>query len=137
MSDAMPTLTWETQAFPEARLATLVVDKPVAILSRLFGVWDADIDENHPNIPETTTYEGLFKHTEEVIVDQVSSLLARATDSINLFPGGEARTRAIKLARINAQQATLHYVQELWYHAACRDDPQADELLREWEPEKP
>jgi hypothetical protein len=137
MSDAMPTLTWETQAFPEARLATLVVDKPVAILSRLFGVWDVDIDENHPNILETTTYEGLFKHTQEVIVDQVSSLLARATDSINLFPGGEASTRAIELARIDAQQATLHYVEELWYHAACRDDPQADELLREWEPEKP
>jgi hypothetical protein len=137
MSDATPTLTWETQAFPEARLATLVVEKPVAILSRLFGVWDTDIEENYPGFPETTTYDGLFKHAQEIIVDQIASLLARATDSINLFPGGEARTRATELARIDAQQATLHCIQELWYHAACRDDPQADELLRNWEPEKP
>jgi hypothetical protein len=136
MSDTTPTLTWETQEFPEPRLATLVVEKPVTILSRLFGVWDADIDANHPTIPEVTTYDGLFKHTQEVIVDQITSLLARATDSINLFSGEAARTRALELARIDAQQATLHYAQELWFHAVCHDDPQADELLRHWEPEK-
>jgi hypothetical protein len=102
MSDVIPALSWEIQAFPEPRLATLVVEKPLAILAKLFGVWEADIDANHPAIPETTTYNGLFKHVQEVVTDQIASLLARATDAINLFAGKEeVSTRVIELAQID------------------------------------
>jgi hypothetical protein len=138
MSD-VPALQWKTQAFPEQRLASLVVpDKPVAMLAKLFGVWESDIDANHPTVPEATTYGGLFKLVQEVIVDQITSLMARAADSVNLFSGvyEEARARLLELATIDAQQATLHYAQELWYHAICRDDPQATELLRDWAPSR-
>jgi hypothetical protein len=108
------------------------------MLTKLFGVWEADIDANHPTVPEATTYGGLFKLVQEVIVDQITSLMARAVDSVNLFSGvyEEARARLLELATIDAQQATLHYAQELWYHAICRDDPQATELLRDWTPDR-
>jgi hypothetical protein len=138
MSDTM-TINWETQAFPDSRLATLVVaEKPLAILAKLFGVWEADIDANHPTIPDAVTYNGLFRVVQEVIVDQITSLLARATDAINLFPNNleEARAGLLELALIDAQQATLHYAQELWFHAACREDSQANDFLKDWEPEK-
>jgi hypothetical protein len=138
MSD-IPTLQWETQAFPERRLASVVVtDKPVAMLAKHFGVWEADIDANHPTVPEATTYGALFKLVQEVIVDQITSLMARAVDSVNLFSGvyEEVRARLLEHATIDAQQATLHYAQELWYHAICRDDPQATELLRDWAPSR-
>jgi hypothetical protein len=111
MSD-VPTLNWETQAFPDPRLATLVVtEKPLTMLAKLFGVWEADIDANHPTIPDAVTYNSLFRVVQEVIIDQISSLLARSADSINLFPNNleEARARVLDLALIDAQQATLHY----------------------------
>jgi hypothetical protein len=58
----MPILVWEAHAFPESCQVTLAVEKPLAILAKLFGVWEADIDASHPAIPEVTTYNSLFKH---------------------------------------------------------------------------
>jgi hypothetical protein len=136
MSD-IPKLDWQTQAFPEHRLASLVVEKLLAILAKLFGVWEADIDANHPDIPEVTTYDGLFRRVQEVITDQITSLMARSTDTVNLYSDRtEVHKRLLELATIDAQQATLHYAQELWFHAACKDDPQASDLLADWEPER-
>jgi hypothetical protein len=133
----IPKLDWLTQAFPEHRLASLVVDKPLAILAKLFGVWEADIDANNPDIPDVTTYDGLFRRVQEIITDQMTSLMARSTDSVNLYSDRtEVYKRLLELATIDAQQATLHYAQELWYHAAFKDDPQASDLLADWEPER-
>jgi hypothetical protein len=84
MSD-ISKLDWQTQDFPEHRLASLVVDKPLAILAKLFGVWEADIDANHPDIPEVPTYDGLFQRVQEVITYQITSLMARSTDTVNLY----------------------------------------------------
>ncbi|KAA8910762.1 hypothetical protein FN846DRAFT_888157 [Sphaerosporella brunnea] len=92
----------------------------------------------HPaTILGTTTYEGLFKQVQTIAIAQIASLLARASTTIDLFAErDEVQTRAQKLALIDAQQATLQFTQELWFHAACRDDPQAAELLRDWQPER-
>jgi hypothetical protein len=134
MSD-IPKLDWQTQVFPEQRLASLVVDKPLAILAKLFAVGEADIDANHPDIPDVTTYNGLFRWVQDVITDQITSLMARSADTVNLYAD---RIEVLKrLLEIDAQQATLHYAQELWFHAACKDDPQASDLLADWEPERP
>jgi hypothetical protein len=81
MSD-LPKLDWQTQVFPEQRLASLVVDKPLAILAKLFAVGEADIDENHPDIPDVTTYNGLFRWVQDVITDQITSLMAPSTDTV-------------------------------------------------------
>jgi hypothetical protein len=51
-------------------------------------------------------------------------------------PRAEVWARVLELARWEAQQATLHCAQELWYHAACRDDPHAADLLRDWVSER-
>jgi hypothetical protein len=133
----IPKLDWQTQAFPEHRLASLVVDKSLAILAKLFGVWEADIDANHPDIPDVTTYDGLFRRVQEVITDQITSLMAPSTDTVNLYSDRtEVHKRLLELDMIDAQQATLHYAQELWFHAACKNDPQASDLLADWEPER-
>jgi hypothetical protein len=139
MSEFATHLVWENQTFPEPRLATIVVERPIPIVAKLFGVWEQDIETNFPHFPtDVTTYDGLFRLVQEVIVDQVNSLIARAAESVHLFvPRTEVWTRVLELARWDAQQATLHFAQEIWYHAACRDDPHAvaGGLLRDWAPE--
>jgi hypothetical protein len=48
----------------------------------------------------------------------------------------DASQRLVELGKYDAQLATLHLGAELLYHATCRVDPQKDELLRRWAPEK-
>jgi hypothetical protein len=137
MTEFATHLTWENQTFPEPQLATIVVERPIPIVAKLFGVWEQDIESNFPHFPtDVTTYDGLFRLVQEVFVDQVNSLIARAAESVHLFvPRAEVWARVLELARWDAQQATIHYAQEVWYHAACRDDPHAVGLLRDWVPE--
>jgi hypothetical protein len=137
MTEFATHLTWENQTFPEPRLATIVVKRPISIIAKLFGVWEHNIESNFPHFPiDVTTYDGLFRLVQEVIVDQVNRLIARAAESVYLYVlRVEIWTRVLELARWDAQQATIHYAQEVWYHAACRDDPHAVSLLRDWVPE--
>jgi hypothetical protein len=134
MSEFATHLTWENQTIPEPRLATIVVERSITIVAQLFGVWEQDIETNFPHFPtDVTTYNSLFRLVQEVIVDQVNSLIARAAESVHLFvPRTEVWTRVLELARWDAQQATIHYAQQVWYHAACRDDPHAVGLLCVW-----
>jgi hypothetical protein len=138
MSEFATQLIWENQPFPEPRLATIVVERPILIIAQLFGVWEQDIEASFQHFPtDVTTYDGLFRFTQEVIADQINSLMARSTEAVNLFvPRAEVWAHVLELPRWDAQQATLHCAQELWYHAACRDDPHAANLLRDWAPER-
>jgi hypothetical protein len=79
-----------------------VVEKPISIIAKLFGVWDQDIDATSRKFRKLcTTYDGFFKHVQEVIIDQITSLIARSADSINLFVAqDEVRTRIMELAQI-------------------------------------
>jgi hypothetical protein len=86
MTEFATHFTWENQTFPESRLATIVVEGPIPIVAKLFGVWEQDIETNFPHFPtDVTTYDGLFRLVQEVIVDQVNSLIARAAESVHLF----------------------------------------------------
>jgi hypothetical protein len=48
----------------------------------------------------------------------------------------DASQHLIELAKYDAQLSTLHLGAELLYHATCSADPQKDDLLRRWAPEK-
>jgi hypothetical protein len=80
MTEFATQLVWENQGSPQPRLATIVVERPIPITAKLFGVWEQDIEASFQHFPsDVRTYDGLFRFPREVILDQVNSAIARAT----------------------------------------------------------
>jgi hypothetical protein len=52
MTEFATRLIWENQTFPEPRLATIVVERPISIIAKLFGVWENDIKSNFSELPD-------------------------------------------------------------------------------------
>jgi hypothetical protein len=133
-SAATTAFEWTLERFPDPRLATNVVEKPRALISALFGVPETELPVT---IPRVATYEAVFDAIQHCIVDTEKALIAMATEAVqSVVERLEATQRLYELARYDAQLATLHLGAELLYHATCRNDPQASDLIKKWVPEK-
>jgi hypothetical protein len=134
MSASTTTFEWTLERFPDSRLATNVVENPRALIAALFGIPEDDLPDT---IPSVATYEAVFDTIQHCIVDTEKALIAMATEAVqSVVERVEAAQRLNELARYDAQLATLHLGAELLYHATCRNDPQAADLIKKWAPEK-
>jgi hypothetical protein len=133
-STSTTTFEWTLERFPDARSATNVVENPRALMAALLGVPEDDLPDT---IPRVATYEAVFDTIQHCIVDIEKALIAMASEAVqSVVERVEAAQRLNELARYDAQLATLHLGAELLYHATCRNDPQTEDLIKKWAPEK-
>jgi hypothetical protein len=128
------TFEWNLERFPDSRLATNVVENLQALVAALFGVLEDDLPST---IPSVATYDAVFDQVQQCIVPIERALIIAASEAVqSVVERVDASQRLIELAKYDAQLTTLHLGAALLYHATCRADPQKDNLLRCWVPEK-